>query len=411
MGAIVQAIEAIYKVLKWIFENAARLFSFVETVVNGMADIIAGNVSGMANAVEQALAQLLAPVIDFFAGFLGLGNLPDRIADTIRGFQEWVESILERVIAWLAERARALLRSLGIGGEEEEIEEEETAGDYIYETSATGGHTIKIRQDLTVLRFSDPSVLTGEEAQEKQQKALESIVPRVTPDYPTDSLERAEGPSGHVIDVKDGEGRESLPAVKNLPGGVPAYQPGDHRGHLIGDRFHGSSGAGNLVPMHPTLNLSTFKSYENTLATKYKTLFDAGKGVLLFMHISPHYPDNDSSNPASFRPDSITANSKIITLKEGATSLTKEEEVFKQNFPNPGAVLTDVDLNTADETTLRAINLSPRLVNVILREREVRGKFRSPDDLSTRLAYALGEPYLHLYNELIARANILILIP
>ncbi|MGK7884146.1 MAG: DUF4157 domain-containing protein [Crocosphaera sp.] len=118
VGAIVQAIEAIYKVLKWIFENAARLFSFVETIVNGMADIIAGNVSGMANAVETALARLLAPVIDFFAGFIGLGNLPDRIADTIRGFQEWVESIIERVIAWLAERARALLRSLGIGGAE-----------------------------------------------------------------------------------------------------------------------------------------------------------------------------------------------------------------------------------------------------------------------------------------------------
>ncbi len=129
VGAIVQAIEAIYRVLKWIFENAARIFSLVETVVNGMADIIAGNISGMANAVEQALARLLAPVIDFFADFAGLGNLPDRIADTIRGFQEWVESILERLIAWLAERARALLRSLGIGEEEEEgIEEQEEEG-------------------------------------------------------------------------------------------------------------------------------------------------------------------------------------------------------------------------------------------------------------------------------------------
>ncbi len=127
VGAIVQAIEAIYKVLKWIFENAARLFSFVETIVNGMADIIAGNVSGMANAVEEALARLLAPVIDFFAGFLGLGNLPDRIADTIRGFQEWVESILERVIAWLAERARALLRSLGFGSEEAQNDQSDGA--------------------------------------------------------------------------------------------------------------------------------------------------------------------------------------------------------------------------------------------------------------------------------------------
>ena len=122
VGAIVQALEAIYRVLKWIFENAARIFRLVETVVNGIADILAGNIGGMANAVEQALAGLIPPVIDFLAGFLGLGNLPDRIADTIRGFQERIESILDRVIEWLASRARALLRTLGIGGEEEEAE-------------------------------------------------------------------------------------------------------------------------------------------------------------------------------------------------------------------------------------------------------------------------------------------------
>ena len=117
VGAIAQAIEAIYKVLRWIFDNAARIFSLVETVVNGMAAIIAGDISGMANAVESALARLIAPVIDFIAGLIGLGNLPDRIADTIRGFQEWIEGILDRVIGWLASRARALLERLMAGGE------------------------------------------------------------------------------------------------------------------------------------------------------------------------------------------------------------------------------------------------------------------------------------------------------
>ena len=118
-GAIVQAIEVIYRILAWIFNNAARIFSLVETIVNGAADLIAGNTSGMATAVEGALARLIAPVIDFLAGFLGLGNLPDTIADTIRGLQEMVMGVIERVVAWLAQRARGLLRALGIGEEEE----------------------------------------------------------------------------------------------------------------------------------------------------------------------------------------------------------------------------------------------------------------------------------------------------
>ncbi len=120
VGAIAQAIEAIYRVFKWIFENAARIFSLVETVVNGMADIIAGNISGMAIAVETALARLLVPVIDFFMEFAHLGDLPEKVADTIRGLQEWVEGILDRVIGWLAERAKGVLEALGLGGDEEE---------------------------------------------------------------------------------------------------------------------------------------------------------------------------------------------------------------------------------------------------------------------------------------------------
>ena len=53
VGAIAQAIDLIYQVCKWIFHNAARIFRFIEAVVNGLADVIAGNVSGLAPSVEQ----------------------------------------------------------------------------------------------------------------------------------------------------------------------------------------------------------------------------------------------------------------------------------------------------------------------------------------------------------------------
>lgn len=129
VGAILQVIEAIYKVLKWIFENAARIFQLVESVVNGMADIIAGNITGFAQRVEQALAGMLVPVIDFVAGFLGLGNLPERIAEVVGGFQQVVLGAVDTAIGFLVERARGLLAALGIGGGEEERNQDGEVGD------------------------------------------------------------------------------------------------------------------------------------------------------------------------------------------------------------------------------------------------------------------------------------------
>ena len=112
VGAIAQAVEAIYRVLKWIFTNAAKIFSLIETVVDGIANVIAGNIGGMANAVEKALAKLIAPVIDFLADYIGLGDLPEKIADVIKGFQDWVEGILDTVIGWLVEQGKKLLGAL-----------------------------------------------------------------------------------------------------------------------------------------------------------------------------------------------------------------------------------------------------------------------------------------------------------
>jgi hypothetical protein len=116
--AIYQALKLLYKVLKWIFNNAARIFRLVETVVKGIADIIAGNIGGMAKAIEKALAGLLVTVIDFIADYLGIGDLPEKIKQTIEKFQTWIEGILDKVIGWLAAQGRALLKAMGLGKED-----------------------------------------------------------------------------------------------------------------------------------------------------------------------------------------------------------------------------------------------------------------------------------------------------
>jgi phage-related protein len=151
-GAIVQAIELIYKLCKWIFENAARIFTFVETIVNGVADLLAGNIDGMARAIENALARLIPPVIDFLAELIGLGDLPDKVADIIKRLQAWVESIIDRIIGWLAARGRQLLAALGLGGEEQAAGAEGDLGEVGETITFSGGgesHRLWIRESGT----------------------------------------------------------------------------------------------------------------------------------------------------------------------------------------------------------------------------------------------------------------------
>ncbi len=121
-GAIVQAVLAIYDAVTWLFENAAKIFKVVEAIVNGAADLIAGNTAALAGKVELALAGMIAPAIDFVAELIGLGDLPDKIAGIIRDLQDWVLGVVDTAIGWIAKHVRGLLKKLGVGGDEEEEE-------------------------------------------------------------------------------------------------------------------------------------------------------------------------------------------------------------------------------------------------------------------------------------------------
>jgi hypothetical protein len=111
-GAILQAIEAIYRVIKWVIDNAARIFTLIEAVVNGAAQVLAGNTAGVANLVERALGLLLIPVIDFLADYLHLSGIPNALKKVIMGLQSKVEQILDKVIGFVVDKAKALWQAM-----------------------------------------------------------------------------------------------------------------------------------------------------------------------------------------------------------------------------------------------------------------------------------------------------------
>src|SRR3954470_8012858 len=74
--------------------------------------IIAGTTSGVAKLVESSLVRLMVPVIDFLADYLGLGGIPNAIKNVILGLQGKVEKILDRVIGFLVDKAKALWQAI-----------------------------------------------------------------------------------------------------------------------------------------------------------------------------------------------------------------------------------------------------------------------------------------------------------
>lgn len=219
VGAVLQAIDLIYQVCSWIFRNAARIFRFVEAVVNGIADVIAGNVGGLANKVEQALASLIPPVIDFLAGLLHLGGLPNQVAEVITTLQARVYSVMDLVIGTLAERGRALLRSLGIGGEEDEEggggNDDDELGTTVRFAAAGEGHRVFVQTEgdgATLMVASIPESVEAKIARWRGE------VPNLPPDKRADAtakLNELETFATATDDVADQLARDFLTAAAN----------------------------------------------------------------------------------------------------------------------------------------------------------------------------------------------------
>jgi hypothetical protein len=170
-GAVLQAIQLIYKVLKWVFENAARIFTLVETVVNMCAEIMAGKLGHVAEMVEKALAWLLPMVIDLLAELIGLGDLPDKVAEMIGRLQAVVLPIVERVIVELVTRGRALLASLGLGGKDDKKHGgDDELGTTVRFTAGNESHRVFIAETgAHVMIASIPAPVASKIAQWREQ--------------------------------------------------------------------------------------------------------------------------------------------------------------------------------------------------------------------------------------------------
>ena len=99
--AVINSAIAIYNAVQSFIRYLREMLEVINSFVNGVADIAAGNVTTAANYLERTMGQAMPIVIGFLANQVGLAGVGRRIAEIIASVREMVDNAL----TWLVDRA------------------------------------------------------------------------------------------------------------------------------------------------------------------------------------------------------------------------------------------------------------------------------------------------------------------
>ncbi|MFS8101116.1 hypothetical protein LFM09_28735 [Lentzea alba] len=116
-AAFIKACKLIYDVIMFFVNNAGRIMKFVNTVIDSVADIVRGNVSGVVNKINDVLGQMVPIIIGFLASAIGLGGIGAKIRAIIEKLQKPVNKALDWVIKKGLQLAGPIIKAAkGISG-------------------------------------------------------------------------------------------------------------------------------------------------------------------------------------------------------------------------------------------------------------------------------------------------------
>ena len=116
-AAFIKACKLIYDVIMFFVNNGSRIMKFVNTVIDSVADIVRGNVSGVVAKINDVLGQMIPIIIGFLASAIGLGGIGAKIRSIIETLQKPVNKALDFVIKTGLKLAGPIIRGVkGIGG-------------------------------------------------------------------------------------------------------------------------------------------------------------------------------------------------------------------------------------------------------------------------------------------------------
>lgn len=111
-AGFISAIISIYDTVMVFVQKISKIIQVVVAFIDSIVAIAAGNISAAAKRVENILAGLLSLAISFFAGFVGLGKVTDKIMGVIEKVRASVDKAIDAAINWIVTKAKALFAKL-----------------------------------------------------------------------------------------------------------------------------------------------------------------------------------------------------------------------------------------------------------------------------------------------------------
>jgi hypothetical protein len=107
-AGFISAIISIYDTIMVFVDKLAKIAAVVKSFVDSIVAIAGGAIDAAAKRVETTLAGLLSLAISFLAGFLGLGNIAEKIMGVITKIRATIDKAVDALIAWVVKMAKAL---------------------------------------------------------------------------------------------------------------------------------------------------------------------------------------------------------------------------------------------------------------------------------------------------------------
>ena len=115
-GAVIQAIMATYNTVMFFVERINQIAAVVESYVNSIAAIAAGNIGAAATRVEETMGRMVPVIISFLARLLGLGGISDTIRKLIADIRRPVDTAMDKVVDWVVAQGRRLVGAVVSAG-------------------------------------------------------------------------------------------------------------------------------------------------------------------------------------------------------------------------------------------------------------------------------------------------------